>query len=77
MREALVTLLGIKEQALKACIAIQLAFVMVNDTHALMEFRRQQGHTRTTGQNASLFSTSFVFTPSRVNVSVPNRCMPP
>lgn len=44
MSEALVTLLGIEENALKARSATQLAFVMVNDTRALVEYRQAVLH---------------------------------
>lgn len=44
MNEALVTLLGIEENALKARSATQLAFVMVNDTRALVEYRQAALH---------------------------------
>lgn len=44
MSEALVTLLGIEEHALRARNATQLAFVMVNDTRALVEYRQAALH---------------------------------
>ncbi|CDK99144.1 conserved protein of unknown function [Magnetospirillum gryphiswaldense MSR-1 v2] len=44
MSEALVTLLGIEEQALNARTTIQLAFVMVNDTRALAEYHQAALH---------------------------------
>lgn len=44
MSEALVALLGIEEHALKARSATQLAFVMVNDTRALVDYRQGALH---------------------------------
>lgn len=49
MSEALVALLGIEEHALKARTAVQLAFVMVNDTRALVQYRQAALHIVGTG----------------------------
>lgn len=44
MSEALVTLLGVEEHAFKARTATQLAFVIVNDTRALVEYQQAALH---------------------------------